>query len=704
MAEASATNAGHETKISGLQSEVESLTRDREAAMQLGEELDRQLAKATEEIEGLTRARDTALRNGEQLTRELAEAHGDINSLSGERNEARKEIERISSELVEWRNNADRITKELDGARENIGLLTEARDTAVQEGGRLARELAQTQGNAEELAREVAAAQARGDDLTGKLDEANRGIEALTQARDAAVENGAQLTAELESAMRVNEEALTKLSEAQGEVRALTEQRDLAEAQIAELAAKLDTEIQQSHSYSTAHSQAQAQCDEFAARLAELEVQLTGISAERDTASQVCEDVTKELSESRQQLDSARRQNRELSDKLDEQRRQVLAITKSRGGVPQEMVDAVMKERDDTKAIVADLEEKLSSAQAQISALATEREALQRSTGAAKQAETERLRAELTAAREDARKPRVEPTPQVVPPQRRFEEPRPVQPVASADLMERQPPPLSVHAQPPSHAHAGRPDKSTTIKIDVDGALLRRIIDTTPEALNGMRRHLHAFIKNQAETGLLEQLLLNLRGLTEQTSHANLTSVHTMAYALEQLIADLMKIPCQINPSTLRTVSQSLDFLATLLDEKNLSRTKDPYLSNIFAVDDDHEARRVIRSAMEMVSLKVTCAEDPKTTLAVLNEQRFDLIFIDVGLPEMNGFDLCTKIRKLPDHKKTPVVFLTGAVTVQNRVQSSLSGGNDFIAKPFNLLELGVKALTWIFKGQLGML
>jgi len=39
--------------------------------------------------------------------------------------------------------------------------------------------------------------------------------------------------------------------------------------------------------------------------------------------------------------------------------------------------------------------------------------------------------------------------------------------------------------------------------------------------------------------------------------------------------------------------------------------------------------------------------------------------------------------------------------TFQNRAQGSLSGGNDFIGKPFNLLELAVKALMWIFKGQL---
>ena len=70
----------------------------------------------------------------------------------------------------------------------------------------------------------------------------------------------------------------------------------------------------------------------------------------------------------------------------------------------------------------------------------------------------------------------------------------------------------------------------------------------------------------------------------------------------------------------------------------------------------------------------------------------------------MSGFDLCTRARANPAHEKTPVVFITGMTTFQNRVQSSLSGGNDFIGKPFNIPELGLKALIWVFKGQLALI
>ena len=57
----------------------------------------------------------------------------------------------------------------------------------------------------------------------------------------------------------------------------------------------------------------------------------------------------------------------------------------------------------------------------------------------------------------------------------------------------------------------------------------------------------------------------------------------------------------------------------------------------------------------------------------------------------------------MPIHGRTPIVFLTGLTTIENRVQSSLSGGNDFIGKPFNLHELSVKALTLILKASLDL-
>jgi len=85
----------------------------------------------------------------------------------------------------------------------------------------------------------------------------------------------------------------------------------------------------------------------------------------------------------------------------------------------------------------------------------------------------------------------------------------------------------------------------------------------------------------------------------------------------------------------------------------------------------------------------------------MLSESKFDLIFLDVDMPGMSGFELCTKLRTLPAHKKTPVVFVTSLNDFENRTNSTMSGGTDFIAKPFLFIELAVKALVYVLRGRL---
>jgi CheY-like chemotaxis protein len=186
-------------------------------------------------------------------------------------------------------------------------------------------------------------------------------------------------------------------------------------------------------------------------------------------------------------------------------------------------------------------------------------------------------------------------------------------------------------------------------------------------------------------------------------AHARVEGVFELASALTVFAGDLHKLPEQLNPSTLRTFGQAADFLATMLDDLHRGRTRAIDTARVLIVEDDAAAGQMIQAAMQFVGLRSVWADSPATSLDRLARESFDLIFLDVGLPQMSGFDLCSKVRTLELHEKTPVVFLTGMATFQNRVQSSLSGGNDFVGKPFNLPELGVKALIWVFKGHLGL-
>jgi DNA-binding response OmpR family regulator len=118
-------------------------------------------------------------------------------------------------------------------------------------------------------------------------------------------------------------------------------------------------------------------------------------------------------------------------------------------------------------------------------------------------------------------------------------------------------------------------------------------------------------------------------------------------------------------------------------------------------VDDEALACRTITYALKKVKLQSVSVEDPNAAFKLLSENQYDLVFLDVDMPGMTGYELCNKLRSLPMHKKTPVVFVTRLDDFSSRTKSMVAGGNDFIAKPFLFIELTVKALIHILRARL---
>jgi CheY-like chemotaxis protein len=220
-------------------------------------------------------------------------------------------------------------------------------------------------------------------------------------------------------------------------------------------------------------------------------------------------------------------------------------------------------------------------------------------------------------------------------------------------------------------------------------------------AIGAMRQCFQSFTKRPEDFSLLNELYCHVHAFSGRTQSAGLVAAHRLAGVFADFTHGLYHNPVQINSSTLRSLSQTIEFLAVLMREKDLANLKDPAQGLIYAVDDDPDNCETIKLAMETANIRTECALDPGTALAELSSRRSNLILLDINLPVMDGFELCSHIRQIEHHITTPIVFLTGLATLENRVQSSLSGGNDFIAKPFNLYELTVKSLTHILRAQL---
>jgi PleD family two-component response regulator len=202
----------------------------------------------------------------------------------------------------------------------------------------------------------------------------------------------------------------------------------------------------------------------------------------------------------------------------------------------------------------------------------------------------------------------------------------------------------------------------------------------------------------------LQDLSRRIHSVAANAGIAGMGQIAQMADAIEALLKELHEKPNNITPSTIRTVALSIDFLGILFDK---AKTPEAHAAvgsikaNILVVDDEAISRRAVTYALEKAKLPSVSVESPEVALSMLAERSFDLVFLDVDMPGMNGFEVCTKLRALHRNKTTPVVFVTSLTDFESRANSTISGGNDLIAKPFVFMELAVKALVYVLRSRM---
>jgi len=234
--------------------------------------------------------------------------------------------------------------------------------------------------------------------------------------------------------------------------------------------------------------------------------------------------------------------------------------------------------------------------------------------------------------------------------------------------------------------------------------LRKTFINSLPAVLATVRLHLNNIGKAATETERLKhigELYRRMHALSGNAGITGLMQISQMADALEAFLKELLDNPRHINASTLRTVALAVDFLGFLFDKGTDGPQEEITDAVALVVDDEAISRRALTYALDKAKVKSVAVDDPVTALENLEQKKFDLIFLDVDMPNMTGFELCAKLRGLPKHAKTPVIFVTGLTDFQSRANSTISGGNDFIAKPFIFMELAVKSLVHVTRSRL---
>ena len=105
---------------------------------------------------------------------------------------------------------------------------------------------------------------------------------------------------------------------------------------------------------------------------------------------------------------------------------------------------------------------------------------------------------------------------------------------------------------------------------------------------------------------------------------------------------------------------------------------------HILAVDDEKPIAQLLRASLQRAGYECTCAYDGLEAASLIDSRPFDLILLDIMLPGIDGFELMDYIRSTG----IPVIFLTAKNAVSDRVRGLRMGAEDYMVKPFDILEL----------------
>jgi two-component system OmpR family response regulator len=113
---------------------------------------------------------------------------------------------------------------------------------------------------------------------------------------------------------------------------------------------------------------------------------------------------------------------------------------------------------------------------------------------------------------------------------------------------------------------------------------------------------------------------------------------------------------------------------------------------NLLVVDDELFLREAVATSLRFLGFEVTAAENGTDALRLARNRPFDLLILDVMLPDVDGFEIVRRLRR--DGNQVPVIFLTAKDTQDDKVTGLTIGGDDYMTKPFGLEELAARVRT----------
>lgn len=130
------------------------------------------------------------------------------------------------------------------------------------------------------------------------------------------------------------------------------------------------------------------------------------------------------------------------------------------------------------------------------------------------------------------------------------------------------------------------------------------------------------------------------------------------------------------------------------------SGMENPAKNRLLLVDGDPKSLRVLDVSLKKAGFEVTTASSGRAALASLEAERPDLIISDTDLDEIDGFELCSRIKAKPEWAKIPFLFVSGRKSIEDKIRGLELGVDDYLTKPIYIKEIGIRVRTALQRAE----
>ena len=243
-----------------------------------------------------------------------------------------------------------------------------------------------------------------------------------------------------------------------------------------------------------------------------------------------------------------------------------------------------------------------------------------------------------------------------------------------------------------------RLDRNNVLSPKIESIEAKNLIDRTNSIwLRWEEAKIADRSPDMAPTILLPQ---KLQQKTSNSAYQSLCKLVDGGRTLRDLAVHLETSPLEVVCSFLPDIQSgifglaSVDDLLEPIDTSNaIGNLERPLIA---CVDDSLMISQMMEQIVSMAGYRFIAINSSEKAIPTLVARRPNLIFLDIVMPQISGYDLCAKLRKYPEFAETPIIFLTSNTGIIDRIKAKMAGSTDFIKKTIDADELLQKIVEYV--------